>query len=178
VLIVFGGLPGVGKSTISNTVARQLGSVYLRIDTIEQALRNSGFEKVYAQGYMIAYSIAADNLSCGSSVVADSVNPLATTRDAWRAVARTARCDLFEIEVICSDRDEHRRRVETRVADIDGLTLPTWQTVLDRTYEFWDEAGTETLSGNYEHIVIDTAGVSPDQSTATVLSSVWSTTKA
>jgi predicted kinase len=41
-LIIFGGLPGVGKTAIARELARKLGAVYVRIDSIEQAIRNSG----------------------------------------------------------------------------------------------------------------------------------------
>jgi predicted kinase len=40
-LIVFGGLPGSGKSTVARALARQIKALYLRIDTIEQAIRSS-----------------------------------------------------------------------------------------------------------------------------------------
>ena len=79
--------------------------------------------------------------------MADSVNPLNITRDAWLLVAADASKDAIEIEVICSDPSEHRRRVETRDADIDGLSCPTWQAVLERTYEGWTRP----------HLVLDTA---------------------
>lgn len=39
-LIIFSGLPGCGKSTIARALAKRLGAVYLRIDTIEQAIRD------------------------------------------------------------------------------------------------------------------------------------------
>ena len=41
-LIVFGGLPGAGKTAIAQELACELGAVYLRIDSIEQAIRASG----------------------------------------------------------------------------------------------------------------------------------------
>jgi 2-phosphoglycerate kinase len=41
-LIIFGGLPGVGKTTVARELARQLGAVHIRIDSIEQALLDSG----------------------------------------------------------------------------------------------------------------------------------------
>ena len=41
-LIVFSGLPGTGKTTIARELARQTRAVYLRIDVIEQAIRNAG----------------------------------------------------------------------------------------------------------------------------------------
>jgi hypothetical protein len=41
--------------------------------------------------------------------VADSVNPVAASRAGWVAVAAAADAAALEIEVICSDADEHRR---------------------------------------------------------------------
>ena len=40
-LIIFGGLPSTGKTMIATELAGQLGAVYLRIDSIEQALRHA-----------------------------------------------------------------------------------------------------------------------------------------
>lgn len=41
-LIVFSGLPGTGKTIIAKELVATTGALYLRIDTIEQAIRNSG----------------------------------------------------------------------------------------------------------------------------------------
>jgi predicted kinase len=41
-LIIFGGLPGTGKSAIAAELAHQSGAMHLRIDSIEQAIRASG----------------------------------------------------------------------------------------------------------------------------------------
>jgi predicted kinase len=152
-LIVFGGLPGTGKTTIARAFAQERHAMYLRIDTIEQALRSSRVlaGDVGPAGYLIAYALAETNLRLGGIVAADSVNPLAMTRDAWRQVARTVSSAIFEIEVVCSDTDEHRRRVETRAIDIAGLTPPTWQQVIDREYEPWDRP----------RLVLDTAHRTP-----------------
>ena len=37
-LLIFGGLPASGKSTISQCIAREFQAVYVRVDSIEQAL--------------------------------------------------------------------------------------------------------------------------------------------
>jgi len=42
-LIVFAGLPGTGKSSVARELAGKLDAVWLRIDSIEQAIRESGF---------------------------------------------------------------------------------------------------------------------------------------
>ena len=146
-LLIFGGLPAVGKTAIATALAQAVGAVHLRIDSIEQALRNSDVAISGPEGYVVAYAVAEDNLRLGHTVIADSVNPVEVTRAAWREVARRAGKRFMEIEVVCSDEVEHRRRVESRSADIAGHRLPTWQQVCDREYETWDAS-----------VVIDTAG--------------------
>ena len=149
-LIVFGGLPGTGKTTLARLVAQEYRAVYLRIDTIEQALRSSGAlaGAVGGAGYIVAYALAEANLRLGQTVVADSVNPLTLTRDAWRKAASNAQLRIVEIEMVCSDPAEHRRRIETRVVDVTSLVLPTWEAVQQREYEPWDRP----------RLVLDTAG--------------------
>ena len=148
-LIIFGGLPGTGKTTIARALAERLEAVYLRIDSIEQAIRASavrpGEMEIGPEGYFVACEIAADNLRMGRTVVTDSVNPDSITREAYKAVAETERVGFLEVEVVCSDKSEHRKRVETRKSDIAGLTLPTWQSVVAREYENWDRS----------HLVLD-----------------------
>ncbi|MET3457645.1 AAA family ATPase [Pseudomonas kilonensis] len=140
-LIVFSGLPGTGKTTIANDLAATTGAVYLRIDTIEQAIRNSGAlaHDVGRSGYMVANELALSNLRLGRIVIVDCVNPVLESRIAWSEVASRAGSRLANIQVICSDKHEHQCRVETRRGDIPGLTPPTWQSVLDHEYEPWDE---------------------------------------
>jgi predicted kinase len=140
VLVVFGGLPGTGKTTIAREVVRRRRAAYLRIDAIEQAIRAAGLAPdVGPAGYAVAYGVAAGNLACGTTVVADCVNPVAETRSAWRSTARAAGVRLVEIEVVCTDAAEHRRRLETRVGDIDGLLLPDWEAVGRHRYDAWRE---------------------------------------
>jgi len=140
-LVVFGGLPGTGKTTLARRVARRLGATWLRIDTIEQALRSAlaMADDVGPAGYLIACAICETNLMLGRTVVADCVNPLPVTRAAWRDVAARTSSAIVEIEVICSDEAEHRRRVESREIDIPGLIPPTWAAVMARDYEPWSE---------------------------------------
>jgi len=153
-LFVFSGLPGVGKSTLARLVAEEHGAAWLRVDTIEQALRDLCGYNPQSEGYRLAYRIAADNLRAGVSVVADSCNPIELTRREWEAVAADNDAQSVNIEVICSDRDEHRRRIETRPSEVDGLKLPTWADVEAREYHPWTDG----------HIVIDTAGKTPEES--------------
>jgi predicted kinase len=152
-LIIFSGLPGTGKTTIARELARQLGAVLVRIDSIEHAIREFG-TAVDDVGYRIAYAVAEDNLRIGRDVVADSVNPWPLTRSAWLGPARRAGVRAIDVEIICSDSAEHRRRVETRSTDIGGFRLPTWEEVVTHDYQPWDR----------DRLVIDTARLSVDES--------------
>lgn len=146
-LILIDGLPGVGKTSIARELARATGGIHLRIDSIEQALRDCGVT-VEGEGYVVGYAVAEDNLRLGHLVIADCVNPWPLTRDAWRSIATRARVGSLDVEVTCSDRAEHRRRVESRLADIPGHQVPTWQDVIEREYYPWD---------HQPRLIIDTA---------------------
>lgn len=160
-LIIFSGLPGSGKSTIAQALARQLSAFYLRVDTIEQAILKAEEDdrEMGPAGYFVAYSLARENLLLGATVITDSVNPLALTRDAYREIALSARTGFLEIEIICSDKTEHRKRVETRVSEVEGLTLPAWKDVTDLTYEPW----------NREHLILDSSSLSSDQCVSRII---------
>ncbi|WP_368940081.1 AAA family ATPase [Proteus mirabilis] len=160
-LIIFSGLPGSGKSTIAQALAKQLNALYLRIDTIEQAIRKADEDnyEMGPAGYFVAYSLARENLQLGATVIADSVNPLALTRDAYREIALSTRTGYLEIEIICSDIIEHRKRVETRVSEVEGLTLPDWKQVTDLVYEPW----------NREHLILDSYSLSSDECVSRII---------
>lgn len=153
-MIVFGGLPGTGKSTIARVLAAELNAVWLRVDSIEQAIHASGVLEgdLKDAGYRVAYAIAEDNLRLGMSVIGDSVNGWMSTRDAWRDVGLRSGTRVLEVETICSDVVEHRHRVETRRSEVPGLVLPGWQAVLSRDYHPWTR----------EHVTLDTASGSVD----------------
>jgi predicted kinase len=145
-LVIFSGLPGVGKTAIARELARAIGAVHLRSDSIEQVLRRSGY-RVEGEGYAVAYAVAEDNLRAGRTVIADCVNPWALTRSEWRSVAERAGAAAIDVEIVCSDANEHRRRVESRQPDIAGDALPTWRDVVERDYHDWER----------DRLVVDTA---------------------
>ncbi|WP_228120246.1 AAA family ATPase [Streptomyces fagopyri] len=133
---------------------------HLRVDTIAQAIVRSGVARhpVGPVGYVVGYALAGGHLRQELTVIAESVNPPGVTRDAWRRTAVEARLRVVEVEVVCSDRAEHRRRVTSRSTDTPGLPLQDWQQVIsrEREREPWIR----------ERVVIDTAGQSPQQSLA------------
>lgn len=90
------------------------------------------------------------------------MNPLPVTRDMWAGVARTAGADLIEVEVVCTDQGEHRRRVQERTTDEPGLTQPGWEAVVGREYGAWDRPV----------LRIDTATTDPEAAAARIVAQV------
>jgi len=115
---------------------------------------------VQGEGYGLAYRVASDILNTGVSVIADSCNPIELTRREWEGVARRIGARYVNIEIVCSDLQEHRERVETRVSTIPGLQLPTWPEVEGREYHDW----------TVERIVLDTSGRSAEECVGELIS--------
>lgn len=153
VLVVVGGLPATGKSTVAILLARRMRCPYLRVDRIEQAIVewSTLTHPVGAVGYAVAYELAVEQLALGLDVVAECVNPIAVTRDAWLSTADRAGAGIVEVELVCSDPLVHRRRVQTRASDVAGLLKPSWEHIGRLDYDPWDWA----------HLVIDTADTPP-----------------
>ncbi|RTL86877.1 adenylyl-sulfate kinase [Ancylobacter aquaticus] len=160
-LIALSGLPGTGKTTIGKALAAKRSAAYVRVDEIEHALKQHFRfdQEIGPAGYVVAFAIASSNLKLGNVVVADSVNPVPESRQGWRDVVRAVDgARLLEVEVICSDENEHRRRVEGRVPDIEGFTLPTWSSVASHDYVPWTEP----------RLIVDTALLSAHDAVSTI----------
>lgn len=153
VLTVVGGLPATGKSTIAAILAEQTSTPYLRVDRIEQAIADWSplDHPVGPVGYAVAHAVALEQLQLGQDVIVECVNPGALTRDAWVTTAAAADAGLVEVEVTCPDPAEHRRRVESRPTDVQGLTKPDWEAVAAREYEPWTR----------QHLTIDSTTTPP-----------------
>ncbi|MBO1753838.1 2-C-methyl-D-erythritol 4-phosphate cytidylyltransferase [Allobranchiibius sp. CTAmp26] len=164
-LIVLGGLPGVGKTTTARALAARKALTHLRVDVIEQAVVDSGLEQhpVGEVGYRVSYELASHHLDLGMTVVADMVNGVPEARDAWRALADRRDVRLLEVELVCNDEAEHRRRASTRVRDIEGLPQPSWEQIQEREYHPW-----------HPDLRIDTAANSPGQAADAILAALTS----
>lgn len=98
--------------------------MYLRVDTVEQAIRSVSEQnkKIGPEGYFVLYELARENLQLGSTVVTDSVNDINLIRNTFRDIAISLNVPFLEVEILCSDKTQHRYRVENRILDIPGLT--------------------------------------------------------
>jgi hypothetical protein len=136
------------------------------VDRIEQAIVawSALSHPLGPVGYAVAHVLAREQLELGLDVIVECVNPTALTRDAWLGTAEAAGAVLVEVEVICSNEDEHRRRAETRGSDVEGLAKPAWAAIVDREYEPWLR----------EPLVLDSLIISPDSAAQRIASRVAS----
>jgi predicted kinase len=143
-LIIFCGLPGTGKSAVAEGVSRHLKMPLFSVDPIESAIVRSGIESCFATGlaaYMIAETLADEQLKLGQSPIIDAVNSVMEAREMWFSLARKHEAKLVVIECICSVASLHRQRLAARVRNIYGIAEVTWDDVEARRSEYlvWDE---------------------------------------
>jgi predicted kinase len=133
-VVVFTGLPGTGKSTMAEQVARALGAPAFAGDWLLGALKPHGVltgldrPTFLAMYYDLLSTLMNRQLMLGQSAVMDCLvsDELA---DRWHQAAQQYGARFHVIECICTDIAEHRRRVETRRRDIPGWHEVGWDHV-------------------------------------------------
>ena len=95
-MFILSGLPASGKTTLSKLLAKEYCAIYLKIDTIEQGLRDLCNFDVQGEGYRLAYRLANDNLILGNDVVSDSCNPIELARKEWENVRTGVKLGFYE----------------------------------------------------------------------------------
>ena len=138
VLVLMSGLPGVGKSTLAEALARRLGACVVSVDPIEDAVLRAGIPQSFetgVAGYLVGATVAAAQLRLGLTVIADAANYLEAGRDIWREAAARAGFGTRAIEVVCSDEALHRSRLVNRERGLAVYPEPTWDDVVRRRAE-------------------------------------------
>ena len=168
-LIVMAGLPGAGKSTIAEVVGNRLGHSVLSVDPIESAILAAGIDADQPTGlaaYLVAEKMAENELANGRGVLIDAVNAVEPAREQWVQLAAAQATPIKFIEVVCSDPELHRTRLESRENRLAHLAQPSWHAVeqsLDE-WEPWSGA-----SGAVPRITLDSVqplGANVDQALA------------
>ncbi|WP_179496346.1 ATP-binding protein [Leifsonia sp. AK011] len=130
-LVVMAGLPGTGKSTIGQVVAGRLGIPVVPVDPIETAILQAGIASDQPTGlaaYLVAETLAERVLEAGTGVLVDAVNAVAPAREQWVNLATRLGEPIKFIEVVCSDPDLHRERIESWRRSMPHIQL-TWNAV-------------------------------------------------
>lgn len=152
-MIIFSGLPGTGKSTVAETLGRQLSITVFAKDWLEATLLRSGViptlkdKPLGFAGYELLSILAERQLLLDQSVILDSVAGTQTIRTRWRQLAKQYSAERRVIECICSDETLHRARLNNRQRRIPGWHELEWADVekAKQVYLPWEE----------EHLVLD-----------------------
>ncbi|GAB3724947.1 AAA family ATPase [Nocardiopsis nanhaiensis] len=134
-LIAMAGLPGSGKSTLACELGRYLSAPVLSVDPVEAALWRVGIDRSEPTGlaaYVAVEAMAADILALSQTVIVDAVNDAEEAREQWRGLAERQGTPLVWIEVVCSDPELHRRRLEGRQRNLPDFPEPAWDSLAAR----------------------------------------------
>jgi predicted kinase len=134
-VIIFTGLPGTGKSTLAEQVARIVGAPAFAGDWLMGALKpaHAAIARLDRADYLAAWfgllrTLVTRQLMLGQDSVVDDVVS-ADQLAAWRETAASFSARLFLIECICSDEVIHRARIEGRIRGIPGWHEVGWDHV-------------------------------------------------
>ena len=159
-LVVISGLPGTGKSTVGEAVARRSGAVWLSVDEVEDAHLGVGLPSDWTTGvaaYEAVAAAAAENLRLGHVVIVDAVNDGEPARDTWRRAADAASAPLVFVLLTPPREPEHRLRLRGRTRRLSHQSEPTWEQVQARAqkYESWRDPPVLIDSGQPVGVVVD-----------------------
>jgi aminoglycoside phosphotransferase family enzyme/predicted kinase len=153
-LVVVGGAPGTGKSTVAARLGERLGAVVLRSDDVRMRVDASGDyrpEQVAAV-YEQAFADAARLLRMGEHVVLDATFCDEAQRAAARRVAHDAVADLTELRCTLPVEAAAARVARRRQEGIDpSEATPEVARALAAAFAPWPEA-----------VELDTSGRVPD----------------
>ena len=135
-VIIFTGLPGTGKSTLAEPVARAIGAPAFAGDWLMGALRpaRAALAQLDRADYTAAWfgllrTLVTRQLMLGQSAVVDDV--VSESQVAlWRETTASYSAQLFFIECVCSDEAVHRDRIEGRIRGIPGWHEVGWDHVI------------------------------------------------
>jgi predicted kinase len=153
VLIAMAGLPGAGKSTVADALGRRTRWPVLSVDPVESALLSAGVAPDQPTGlaaYLAVGALVEHLLRLGQTVVVDAVNADPDARAQWEDLALRSDTPLRFVEVICSDPELHRQRLEGRWRDLGELPEPRWDSLAQRREQLTAWSG--------PRLVVDTVG--------------------
>ncbi|SFR06728.1 Adenylylsulfate kinase [Lentzea waywayandensis] len=168
VVVLVAGIPGAGKSTLAESLARRLRTPIFSMDwvlgslVLARAVTDENVDEVVDLQLRAA---VARHVQLGIDVIVDATGHTREERGQWRELTERLGGVFVGVECVCSDEVLHRERVEGRDRGIPGwhATVP-WKHVqrMRGLWESWED----------DHLVLDSAVETPDSSLERVLEMV------
>ncbi len=140
-LILFSGLPGTGKSTLSYALSQQTGWSILSKDLVDNAYKSSTDPNTPWYSYALLFDYANLNLKNGSTVILDAVFTYQRLRDNVFRLAQQYNAKVYPIVCTCSNEEIWEKRIRTRPEMVENWTPADWNEVLrvQRNFDSWKE---------------------------------------
>lgn len=138
--VIFSGLPGTGKSTLSNRLARELGWPLLRIDDVSGNIPPDVDFHFWDEKIEVLLTIVETQLELGVSVIADSVF-MGTDRLHAQEIAGKHKTQFRPIYCFISDEVFWEKRVTDRSDELQIPDVATWERIQHQRQWFapWQE---------------------------------------
>ena len=134
-LVIFSGLPGTGKSTLANKLARELRWPLLRIDDVIGEVPENPNVAFWDSKVAILLGLTETQLELGLSVIVDSVF-MNMDRNHAQELARKYQARFLPIFVFVSDENVWKERLTNRSTELNHKDVATWERIQHQRERF------------------------------------------
>lgn len=115
-IIQMHGHPGSGKSLVARGIAGATGAIVLDRDVVKSTMLEYGHDDddIAPVAYEICLRMAGEIARQGYSVILDSTAYYPIIRNRGRQYAEEANAGYYIVDVVCTDEEELRRRLDER----------------------------------------------------------------
>lgn len=139
-LVIFSGLPGVGKSTLADKLARELRWPLLKIDDVIGKVPENPNIEFWDSKVDILLDLVNTQLDLSLDVIVDSVF-MNMDRQHAQELARKYQVRFFPVYVFLSDEKIWRERVTKRFDELNDPDAATWERIQHQREHFaqWEK---------------------------------------
>lgn len=144
-LFVFCGLPGTGKTSVANSIAKKMNASVISTDYVRKKLFETPTYKNWEKAlvYRVMY-LLAEHLSKTDTCILDAVFTKEQHRNIAKEIARRNKVPIYFVEFVCDEEVVFKRIAGKR------------RVLSDADYQIYLKLKKEYEPINFDHITIDT----------------------